>query len=673
MNLRHRFSLILIVGLILCLALLGHVSLRPTDTEHTPAHIHTAADPPAPEAPPPAQPAAAPAPVSAPNVSPASGTFRGRVVDAVTRQPVREFELEFHSMRELKPGDAAPGARTFRSVDGRFEWQGIPPRRWMVTAKARGYQRFQIEQLAISAGAVIEAVMPLQRGHAVRGRVYDETSGAGIAAATISFREAHLDRFDENFWTRVRTTTGKDGSFVFDGVPQGSIIVSVSAPNYAGREIDAFVGKQTSPLQIALSVGGVVMGYLAGADGVTPIAGSVTIAHLDEDYSYGRSTSDAGEFKFEHLPPGRYQIVGGRAGQQIEREFSLAKDERKDGLVLALAGGRSIRGVITGVRAADLQRVNVRVNREGSLVDVGENPVDAMGGYEIRGVEPGQVIVSASVNMVRQISKTVQVPPDADVTVNLEFPRGARLTGNVTHAGQPVANVWVRPQPLAKQDLFLYGARTSDKGEYVIEDVPNGKYFVRLDSYQSRTFEVSGDTVLNIDVPVAQLSGRTVEEAGRVPVVGVDVDIWSPQSDSNRVWRSERSNHFGEFTFAGLEPGDYVVSAYKPGYEMYRDRISFGSGMDEMIIRLRQGKGVEIRMHEAVGGLPIRNAQLYESIGGRRGSGLVLHLDENGVGYIPRALAGSTLKFHAPPYAPAVVSDWNGEELDLQLEQQTAR
>lgn len=675
MNLRHRLGLLLIVGLVLCLAWFGREILRPDDIEHAPANIDkvaTVADIPVPAA----SPAATTAPpvvdtAATSNVSSAWGTFRGRVIDAITRQPVREFELELLSMDKPKPGKEAPGARTFRTKDGRFEWQGIPARPWMLTAKAHGYQRFNIQQLVISPGKVAEAVMPMQRGYSLRGRVYDETSGVGIPSALILFPEANLGRFEGNFRMLVRTTTGKDGTFVLDGVPAGSITLSVSASEYAACEIDAFVGKQTSPLQIALSTGGAVTGYLADADGVTPVVGSVGITHLDEDFGYSHATSDAGEFAFEHVPPGRYKITGGRAGQQVDRELSLAKNERKDGVVLAFGGGRTVRGVITGLGPADLERVRVRVDREGSFVDVGETPLDAFGAYEIRGVEPGQVIITASINMVRQVSKRVQVS-DADITANLEFPRGARLTGNVTYGGRPVTRVWLRPEPLTKNDLFIYGALTSDKGEYVIDNVPNGEYFIRLDSYRSRNFQVSGDTVVDIDVPVAQLSARTVEEDSKAPVVGVDVDIWSAQAEATRVWWSESSDHFGQLTFSGLEPGDYMLSAYKPGYEMHRERISFGSAMDDVTIRLRRGKGVEIRMREAGSGLAIRNAQLYESIGGRRGTTIALHLDENGVGYIPGALAGSKLTFSVRSYAPVIISDWNGQALELQFEKQSA-
>lgn len=678
MNLHHRAHPFLVLGFILGLALLGREVLRPDDAAHAPASsddvaiVADSSDPAA--SPTVAQPAAAADVTPAPNIPSASGTFRGRVIDAATRQPVREFELEFHPMRQLGPGEQAPGARTFRTKDGRFEWQGIPSRPWMVTLKARGYQRFDLEQLLIAAGTATDTVMPLQRGHTLRGRVFDETSGAGIASASIDVREAHVGRYDDNFRMRVKTTTGKDGSFVIDGVPAGSLILSVNAPKYTPREIDAVVGKQISPLQIGLTTGGGVTVYLVAADGVTPVAGSASVLHLDEGHSFSGRTSDAGEISFDHLPTGRYRL-GARSGNlSAKLEFWLAKDERKEGIVLALSGGSSsVRGVITGVRPADLERVHVAAYGESSSRGREGTRVNARGEYELHNVEPGKVTVSASIEGDRQITKTLQVPPDADVIANLEFPPGARLTGNVTRGGKPVANVLLQPQPLQEQKLFIGGAQTSERGEYVIEDVPNGTYSIRVGTYISRNFEVSGDTVFDIDVPVAQLAGRAVEEGGKVPVVGVTVRLWPAQRQSRLPYWQERSNHLGEFAIVGLEPGDYLLSAYKPGYEMYRERISYGPASDGMTIQLRQGKGVAIRLFEAGTARPVRNAHVSESIGGHPGLGLQLHLDENGVGYIPSALTGSTLTFHVSSYAPAVISDWNGQELDVQLERRAAQ
>jgi len=666
MNLRPRVGLVLIVGLVLCLVLVGRELLRPDAAEPEGADkVAVLAETPvvAPsatitESAPPVTPAA--------DVSSPGGTLRGRVIDAATRQPVPEFELEFHRL-----DGEAPGVRTFRSEDGRFEWSGIPPRAWIVTVSARGYQRFDMNEVLIEAGMTKELVMPLRRGLTLRGRVYDERSGKGIPAASVSFREATVGRFDDGFRMRVSTSTGKDGSFVLDGVPAGSIILSVSAPKHTARELDVVIDKRMQPLQIALSTGGAITGYLASADGA-PVAGWASIGHLDEGHAYGGRTTEAGEFSFENLGPGRYRILGQSGSQRTTREVVLGKDERKEGVVLAFDAGRNIRGVVSGLSPADLAQVSVKVQHAGVFSDAHNVRVDADGAYEIQGVAAGPLTVIADLNQRRQVKKEVQMPPDADITANLEFPRGARVTGNITRGGAPMANVGIQPMSINEGESVLYGVETSGKGEYAIEDVPNGEYFIRIGSYRSRRFKVSGDTVFDIDVPTAKLSGRVIEEGGNVPVVDAQIFMGSMQPESTLARRNSASNDFGEFTIATVESGDYLVSAYKPGYELYRERISYSPASGGITIPLRQSKGVEVRVREAGSGSPIREAFASETIDGRPGITMRLRLDENGMAHIPRALTGSTLTFYVESYASTAIANWDGQELDVQMKKERA-
>lgn len=106
---------------------------------------------------------------------------------------------------------------------------------------------------------------------------------------------------------------------------------------------------------------------------------------------------------------------------------------------------------------------------------------------------------------------------------------------------------------------------------------------------------------------------------------------------------------------------------------MFRQRISYGSPVVGMTIRLRQSRGVEISARDADSGKPLQRIYAIEVIGDGNGSGLQLQLDENGIGHIPGALAGSTLSFSALGYVPVAIREWSGQKLDLQLERQKAQ
>jgi len=679
MDTLNRQRLVLGLALIVCLALLARWAILPDEA----ANALPDAQKLAPVAGPPAtaqlpslvEAASDVAPYTVKSAS-AFGTLRGRVIDAVTRKAVHEFEVQFQGTHATKLGDEAPGARTFQTVDGRFEWEYLPQGTWTVAASAPGYQRFEFIGLDIQKGeATPEIVLPLRAGHRVHGRVYDEASGAGIAAASIAFRESDTGRFEGNFRSRVRVTSAKNGSFELQGVPPGRVTLEISAQDYAGRELEIIVGDETSQLEVALSPGGMIAGRLTAVDGTTPVTGAVGLFNLDQGFGGTGRTGEAGEFSFPNLETGRYQLTGQAGNSAVEQEVVLAKNQRMEGIVLALSAARSIRGMVTGLRPEDLKRVSISLRRDGDAWNnpYGEVGVDDRGAYVLQGVRPGRVQVVADVTMRRQLSKTVEVPADSDITVNLEFPSGARLSGRVTRGGRPLSGVWLTPRPAVEQRVYVYGTSTSTEGAYVMEDLAIGEYVVFVGEYGSRPVEISGDTVFDIDVPLAQLSGRVLEEGGKVPIVGADVDLWPAEPDSSQIRLRDRSNHFGQFALAGLEPGDFVLTAYKPGFEMFRERISFASPVADMTIRLRQNLGVELRARNARSGRPLPEVIAIEMLGNRNGSKLQVHLDEDGIEYIPTALAGSTISFWANGYAPTTISEWSGQRLDLQLQPQEAQ
>jgi Carboxypeptidase regulatory-like domain len=669
MNLDRRASL-LSVAAVAVLALFAWWALHPTETPI--ARQQVTATAPQPEAAPAATPAVDVTAHDEAATDPATAfaTFRGRVVDAVTRAPVREFELTFVGTQQTKVGDEAPGSRKFRTNDGRFEWQYLPPGRWSVIADAQGYQRFEIEGLTLVKGqSTAEGVLPLRRGHEVRGRIYDETTNAGVAAATITSREANTGRFEGNWRTRSSATSAKDGSFVLNGVPAGRMTLEASASDYAPREIDVVVGDETAPVEIGLSSGATIAGRLTAADGVTPIAGMAGLYKVDKEMAGGIGrTGPAGEFAFRNLMPGTWRLVGRASGGSATRDFVVTGNERMEGVVLALRTGRTIRGRVTGVSSADLKQVNVMVQRDGDMTLPDEVPVNERGEYELRGVQPGHMRLVADVASRRQFSRTVDVPADADIVANIDFPRGATLSGRVTHAGKPLAQVQLDPVSTATDsDLYIYGVATSATGEYAIQDLPPGEYFIRIGPYRTHTIRVAGDTVFDIDVPTVQVAGRVLEEDGEQPVVAADIVAWATQADASAPHLRDSSDHFGQFGLAGFESGEFLVTAYKPGYEMVRQRITYSAPIRDLTIRLRRDAGVELSAHDAASGKALEYVYAFEVIGDHNGSQLVVRLDEDGIGHLPRALSGTTLAFSADGYLPQTIAAWEGDRLDLKL------
>jgi hypothetical protein len=615
--------------------------------------------------------AAEPPPVASPAasarspVSPAAantGTFRGKVLDATTRKPLKAFDVQLTRIiteESVTRADASI-TKSFEAATGRFAWKDLTPSIWSVEVSARGYQHFFIREVKIVAGeSTHEILVPLLRGYTVRGRVIERRTGTGIADAWVSFTEA-----GRHGWRQRASTKSKDdGTFVLDGVAGGEIKLTANAENHAYGEFDVFVDENTPPQEIALSSGGTIAGIVTSPSGA-PLRVRIMLSGPYAGYS--DETDDRGRFSFKNMPPGRYEVATTDSAGSASQQFVLGLDERKEDIVLSIAAGRTVRGVVRGVRPEQLKRTYLSLYSKSRAAYFSAR-FDEQGSDTLNGVPPGPAELSVYADG-RRLEKQVDVPADRDIVLDIIFPPGARLSGRVTQGGKPATprNIWMR---LADSPTgTLYQARTSEDGAYEIEGVPPGEYRLRADDDISRLIAIAGDAVLNIDIPAVQLGGRVQEDDDTTPIVGADVYVRGNEAATARVRGARESDNLGEFALTGIEPGEITLTVYKPGYEMYREKIAYSSPITNKTITLRKGGGVEVRVLHAAGRQPLRGLLLSEKIPNNDvWIDLRIPLDREGIGHMPSALTGSTLKFYGPGDKEIDIEEWDGQALELKL------
>jgi len=623
------------------------------------------------QAPPESSPSAA-APSSAPSADiprPAAeasvaNVLRGRAFDVVTGEPVTKFEIVWRQ----PPGERwqlfESRERKFETSDGRFEYTDVPPGRWIVSVTAPGYQRFELPNLRITTGPQQELLLPMQKGHAVRGRVYDEATGAGIAAG--------IDVLGPTAVVALRGTGGKsantanqDGSFVIDGVAPGRSTLVVEAKNYTTRTVLVEVGPNTPPLQIGLSAGGVIAGRFTTGAGAPINNGSITLYRSDLAIAGTTDTGPAGTFEFRGLDDAKYQLAGRHGSAMITQDVVLRGSAVN--IQLALKAGRTIRGKVTGLRPELFDKVGISVLREGENM-YSHNRIDSRGEFVLNDVAPGPVRVVADINRTREASKAIEMPADADITVNLDFPPSAALSGRMTRNDKPLPDFdfFVR-RPEAEITTGWHRVRTSASGTYTVSDMEPGEYVVVAGSFISRPVQVGNQATFDVDLPGGDLIGRVLDESGGTPMAGAAVDIDFVEGASPPIRLQARSDDLGQFKIASVVPAEYTLSVYKPGYRLHRERITFAQQSAAPAVRMRQERGVEIRGRDAAG-KPVREIMLMETVGGRNGIFTNLQLDENGVGYLPSGLAGSQLQLVARGAGTVRIPSWDGAALDLKFE-----
>jgi hypothetical protein len=378
---------------------------------------------------------------------------------------------------------------------------------------------------------------------------------------------------------------------------------------------------------------------------------------------YDGTSNEAGQFSYKHMPPGRYSVAADTSVGTARQEFVLQQDERKDGIVLVVGAGRSVRGIVRGPRLEQIPKTHVMLRAESGNAFMSTHP-DERGAYVFNGMPPGPAEMSVYASGV-QFQKHIEVPADQDVTLDIALPAGARLSGRITQDGKPAPNkgLWMRPTD-AKTDV-LYRASTSAEGEYEIEGLPPGDYRLRADEDISRAITIAGDLVLNIDIPAVQLGGRVTEDGGSVPIVGADAYVRGSAPETARVHVDKETDDFGQFALTGIEPGEIVLIVYKPGYEMYREKISYSSPITDKTIKLRKNDGVPVQVKTGSRRFPIGFTITQSFPGNDAVLDIWVPLDRERVGHVPSALAGTTFEIGRFSGQPLVFEDWDGQPFEL--------
>jgi carboxypeptidase family protein len=195
---------------------------------------------------------------------------------------------------------------TFADTSGKFELSGVPRGRLLLEARAAGLPPGRViatvRKGAATEGVVIE--VPAEGGK-IEGRVVT-FAGAPISEASVRLVELGGSAASGilGFLGAQRglpeATTDEEGNFLLEDLPSASFQVIVSHPDYAPTVlplIQAAAGQPATRADATLTGGGAIAGR-------APVGAMITVA--GEGFSRMASSSEAGDFEFERVPPGTY-------------------------------------------------------------------------------------------------------------------------------------------------------------------------------------------------------------------------------------------------------------------------------------------------------------------------------------------------------------------------------
>ena len=495
---------------------------------------------------------------------------------------------------------------------------------------------------AIAVGAAgttksgIDFVLP--SGGTITGTVINAVGGAAIPHVFVGIYTVNTS----NQTIFMGGTETNDGGAYSVVVPPGSYFAAVIDPGSFGNQIysgltcannscnvtngtaiNVSTGATVGNVNFALVAKGSISGTVTNAAGGAPISGIQVQVFSLSGTLLGNQNTTSGVYTFEGLAIGSYYVrtnagntvnfinqlhngvvcvqcavttSGGTpvpvtANTTTTVNFALTAGARISGTVTNAAGGAVIPGLSVQIfSAAGVQMGAFNTNTSGVYTSAGL----PAGNYRVR------TAATAAQNFLDEVWNDIPCVPCAVTTgtpvavagtvttlnINFALSPGGSISGTITDAGAGTPVSAVQVLFFDAGGVLLKNAPSDALGNYTVNGLPTGNYFVRTSpnaptqNYVSQLYNgipynglpligtpvgvTAGTphTGVNFALPSGGSLSGTVRDAGtNAPLAGVQMVVYSP---AGRAVKFPVTDLTGSFTVTGLAAGTYYVSTSVP-------------------------------------------------------------------------------------------------------------
>lgn len=284
-----------------------------------------------------------------------SAALSGRVVDAVTGEPVTRFSVA----ASAAPDPAfitAQMRQRFNHPNGEFTYVDARPGTVVLIAESEGYAGGRSEPMTILAEQRLTGiVVRLEKGATITGSLTSR-DGKPVAGAQVTLGAATSPAADNPFArvlaeqlrsaSRKRAVSDAEGRFNIPGVLAGNFKVRAEHADYSAADSAELVCDGRSNLLVPVLVmerGGMVKGTVKRPDGTPDPRATVMISASDPGLMFSRSvtTSSDGSYEIRGLKPGSYRIVATQRDGQVDL-LAILKRAQDPGATFAVLDGATV-------------------------------------------------------------------------------------------------------------------------------------------------------------------------------------------------------------------------------------------------------------------------------------------------------------------------------------------
>ncbi|MGG4455611.1 carboxypeptidase regulatory-like domain-containing protein [Brevibacillus porteri] len=489
----------------------------------------------------------------------AFGTVSGTISDAQTGEGIPNASIKVVTRSGIAIGE------TLTDVNGDYSLSLLGPETYVLTAAAEGYAG-QTVGIGINAGATTTVDLQLEKLAGVLNGTVSDTGSNPLGNATVIVLKGTIPV--------AQSITDSAGTFSFPHLAPGTYTVTASASGYSTVVLGATIlPQEISSLAFVLQASpGSIAGQVVDS-GNQPIQGATVI--IRENTAAGAVvatvlTDGNGQYVVPNLLPQAYVVIVSAPDKTTVITGAIVTSLTTTTVNVQLADlpGSISGSIFDATSGLPITGASIGVsvlNQAGAIVAHANS--DLSGNYVITGLAPGVYTITARATNYETNSASATVLANTNTPVSLAlFASPGEIQGQVLAAGtlQPIAGAQVNA--LDFNGSVVHSVYSDSQGSFVITGLAQGQYVISAlaDGFQSN--HVGAIVLANTTTPVQlQLNQDFGFISGTVaPVVlGTTIQLF----DINNLLRGTVvADGNGAFSFSGVAPGSYILTATAPGY-----------------------------------------------------------------------------------------------------------
>ena len=497
----------------------------------------------------------------------------------------------------------ASGTNATSAGNGYFRLSPVALHSNDLLVRAGGYG--VVTRLRVPAG-VENFVIQLEKELKLTGKViFDDGSPAGgVEILLHSAASAEADPFSRasalhgGRAAEARGASSKDGTFTIEGLSQRDWFLRVRGPGILEQVLEGVVkvSRETRPIEIVVERGHSIRGKIVDETGrVLPGIEVLVLAELDVNIrrTFSEKTDTGGAFHFNRLAEGPCELLAGQSSGYLP--VAISRVSPGEDLLIELTRGTTLNAKVIDAATSQPIPGAKALWRSGNAAAIPqpgrETKSDSQGRFALRGIPRQDLQITFSANGYLSLdvdSRSLPEEPPEGVHVMRLEPAG-RIPGIIrTEDSVPVAHAVVRLEGTGpagrifskshsnRQGRFSLGLDSTKAGAVYAITVLHENYRA-LDPIEIRIADprrLQPETTILL-TNGSSISGRINYEEQKSPnsrsLAGHRLMLLRTEADQLiELHHSTLSGTAGEYRFAGLEAGEYLLRSDSAGFSPYQ-------------------------------------------------------------------------------------------------------